>query len=289
MRTPFIVAEMGASHNSNFDRALAIVEAAAKAGANAVKLQTFTPELMVEPDTVIKAGPWAARNALELYRQAHTPRSWHKPLFERIRALGMIAFSSVFHPTDVDFLESLGCPQYKIASFEITDLDLIRYAANTGKSIIISTGMANEQEITDAVTVVDEVQMAKGGTLTLLKCTSAYPTPLAECNLLTIPDMRAAWTVNVGLSDHTIGSIAAVTATALGTTMIEKHLTLNRSDGGLDAAFSAEPDEFHHMCTACRQVVEAMGTVRYGPTESETPHLSLRRLPGLKRGELTHA
>lgn len=279
MSKPFIIAELSANHLGDYQRAVRLVEAAAEAGADAVKLQTFTPEQMVHAGVVIKSGPWAGREALSLYREAHTPREWHRPLFDLARSLGIEAFSSVFHPDDVEFLESLGCPRYKIASFELTDLDLIRCAAHTGKPIIISTGMATEEEILRAAVAADASTH-----LTLLKCTSAYPAPESEINLAAMqrltsfPRCRA-----FGLSDHTLGIGVAVAAAALGATVIEKHLTLSRADGGPDAAFSMEPAEFAQLVTECRRAEQAVGHVRYGPTAGEAAHLSLRRAPGGKR------
>jgi N-acetylneuraminate synthase len=279
--TPFIVAELGASHNGSFDRAMALVEAAAKAGASSIKLQTYTPEQMCDPEIMIESGPWAGRNLLGLYKECHTPRSWHAPLFARAKELGMEAFSSVFHKDDVDFLETLGCPRYKISSFEILDIPLIRHAAATKKPLIISTGMATWEEISEAVIA--------GGffDLTLLKCTSAYPSSVEDANLLAGRAMVNACVnppMKWGLSDHTLGLTVPVAATALGASMIEKHLTLSRSDGGPDAAFSSEPYEFSAMVKACREAAAAIGEVHYGPTPSEMSSLPLRRKPGGKRG-----
>lgn len=278
-----IVAELSANHLGSLNRALAIVEAAARAGADAVKLQTFTPEQMAEPGKLITSGPWAGREALELYREAHTPRAWHALLFQRASLLGLEAFSSVFHPDDVDFLETLGCPRYKIASFELTDHNLIAYAARTGKPIIISTGMALIEEICAAVFAA-RVSVDGFLDLTLLKCTSAYPALPQDANLAAgtmLPRITSCpkW----GFSDHTLGIGVAVAAATLGATMIEKHLTLARADGGPDAAFSMEPDEFAQMVTECRRAAAAVGEVRYGPTAAEAEHLSLRRAPGGKR------
>lgn len=281
-----IVAEISANHLGSLGRAVAIIEAAAAAGADAVKFQTFTPEQMVGPDLVISAGPWAGRHAIELYREAHTPRGWHDALFDRAHALGLVAFSSVFHPDDVDFLQALGCPLYKISSFELTDQLLIRYAARTGKPLVISTGMASFEEITAAVEAAQGCQ-----DLTLLKCTSAYPARPAEANLVAGQALsgyhfgRISQGLKWGLSDHTMGIGVAVAAAALGATMIEKHLTLTRADGGLDAGFSMEPAEFAQLVLECRCAAEAIGEVRYGPTAAEAPYLSLRRQPGAKRGE----
>lgn len=282
-RKPFIVAEMSANHLGSLARAHIIVEAAAKAGADAVKLQTFTPEQMVDPDRVIEAGPWAGKLAIDLYRKAHTPREWHAELFEHARALGLVAFSSVFHPDDVDFLESLECPIYKISSFELLDLPLIRHAASTGKPLIISVGMASETEIKQAARAADA-----SPDLTLLQCTSAYPAPPEEANLnamqylASIPRCR-----HYGLSDHSPGIGVAVAAAALGASVIEKHFTIRRYDGGPDAAFSMESWEFAQMVIECRKAAAAViGLVqREGPTPGEAASMLLRRKPGGKRGD----
>lgn len=281
MQSPFIVAEVSANHLGSLERAHAIVEAAAKAGASAIKLQTFTPEQMVDADKVIETGPWAGRLAIDLYREAHTPREWHANLFTHAKMLGMVAFSSVFHPDDVEFLETIGCPIFKIASFEATDLALIERAADTGKPIIISTGMCTYKEIETAV----ELAKASGCMdVTALKCTSAYPAPIEEANLATIEGMRYDLEVDTGLSDHTMGHTAAVMAIALGAKVIEKHLTLSRQDGGLDAAFSAEPAEFAALVKACQEAAQALGRCQYGPTPSEAASMLLRRPPAGKRG-----
>lgn len=277
-----IVAELSANHLGSLARARAIIDAAARAGADAVKLQTFTPEQMADPGAIVEAGPWAGCNLVDLYTAAHTPREWHPELFAYAREFGIEIFSSVFHPDDVDFLESLGCPRYKIASFELTDLDLIAYAARTGKPLIISTGMATFREIERAVAVVIR-HSPRAPMLTLLRCTSAYPASPADAHLATILDMASRLRCEVGLSDHTMGIGVAVAAAALGASMIEKHLTLARSDGGPDAAFSMEPHEFAQMVTECRRAAAAVGAVRYGPSAAEAAHLPLRRAPGGKR------
>lgn len=280
-----IVAELSANHNGSFERAIAIVSAAAKAGADAVKLQTFTPEQMANPDKVIDAGAWAGCNLLDLYQRAHTPRAWHAPIFTAARYFGVEAFSSVFHPDDVAFLESLDCPRYKIASFELTDHDLIRCAAATGKPLIISTGMATMEEIQQAVHAAYGCE-----DLTLLKCTSAYPATAEDANLAAGKALggftfgRILHGTKWGVSDHSPGIGVAVAAAALGATMIEKHLTISRADGGLDAAFSMEPAELAQMVTECRRAAAAVGEVRYGPTTAEAAHLALRRASGGKRG-----
>lgn len=280
-----IVAELSANHLGSLKRALAIVDEAAKAGADAVKLQTFTPEQMAKSGTIIKSGTWSGFDALDLYTEAHTPRAWHGPLFERIRSHGLIAFSSVFHPDDVDFLETLDCPIYKISSFELTDHALIAHAASRGKPLIMSTGMATFEEICAAANAATGCE-----DLTLLKCTSAYPARAADANLAAGKHLsehfqfgRIAHGTKWGLSDHSMGIGVAVGAAALGASVIEKHLTLRRADGGLDAGFSMEPAEFAQMVTECRRAAEAVGEIRYGPTASELAHVALRRTPGGKR------
>lgn len=273
--SPFIIAELSANHLGSLQRALALIEAAQAAGADAVKFQTFTPEQMVEPDVVIQEGPWVGRNALDLYRQTCTPRHWQRIMFQYAADIGIVAFSSVFHPDDVDFLETLGCPMYKISSFEITDLALIKHAAATGKPLFISTGMASFEDIALAAE-------AAGKGVTLLKCTSAYPAKVEDANLATMVELKTFG--RSGLSDHTLGLTVAGAATALGADAIEKHLTLTRADGGPDAGFSMEPHEFAEMVAHCRQVAASIGEVRYGPTDAERAHLSLRRKSGGKRG-----
>jgi sialic acid synthase SpsE len=276
-----IVAELSANHLGDIGRAYSLISHAKAAGADAVKFQAYTPEQMAEPGVLITSGPWAGREALELYREAHMPRAWFPELFECARELEIEAFSSVFHPDDVDFLETLGCPRYKIASFELTDHALISHAAATGKPLIISTGMAIYDEIAEAAFAAWH-----GGCrdLTLLKCTSAYPAPAHEINLAAMQHFGILPGTRYGLSDHTLGIGVAVAAAALGASMIEKHLTLARADGGPDAAFSMEPGEFTQMVVECRRASQALGEVRYGPSEAEAAHLGLRRASGGKRG-----
>jgi N-acetylneuraminate synthase len=278
-RRPFIVAEIGGNHRGNPEWARKLVDAAADAGADGVKFQCFTPEQMIDSGTMIEQGPWHGWNAVELYRSIWTPRPWFEQLFARARKRGLVPFSSVFHKDDVDFLETIGCPIYKIASFELTDTDLITYAARTGKPMMISTGMATTAEIDEAV-----VHSGLAEDLTLLKCTSAYPAQIEDSNLDTMRIMRRRWECDIGISDHTLGSTAAIVATALGATVIEKHLILVRAHGGPDAAFSAEPAEFATMVKACREAALALGEVRYGPTPAEASSLQFRRKPGQKRG-----
>lgn len=281
-RRPFIVAEVSANHLGSLMRAMGIVKAAAEAGADAVKFQTFTPEQMAPAGKVIESGPWAGRELVDLYREAHTPREWHADLFHYAQNLGMVAFSSAFHPDDVDFLETLACPIYKISSFELTDHALIRHAAKTGKPLIISTGMAELGEIC----LARHHALDAGCTdLTVLRCVSAYPADPKDANLATLAHMREVLRCAIGLSDHSPGIGVAVAATALGAEVIEKHLTLRRSDGGPDAAFSMEPEEFAQMVVECRRAAAAVGEVRYGPSLSETPSLALRRKSKGFRGE----
>lgn len=275
---PLIVAELGASHNGSFDRAMALVEAAAKAGADAIKTQCFDPLQMADPGVMIESGPWAGRELLDLYKETATPMDWHEPLFKRARELGMDGFASVFHVDDVDRMEAIDCPRYKISSFELLDLPLILHAAYTDKPLIISTGMGSYTEIRNAV----KVARAGGcSDITLLKCSSSYPAPVEELNLT---EMRSLPGDKYGLSDHTLTLGAAAAAAALGASMIERHLTLSRADGGHDALFSTEPSEFKAMVQLCREAAAAIGEVRYGPTESEMSSLPLRRKPGGKRG-----
>lgn len=277
---PLIIAEMSGNHNGSLDRALAIVEAAARAGAHAVKLQTYTADTMTldlardeffisDPDS-----PWQGKSLYRLYQEAHTPWDWHAPLFERARELGLVAFSTPFDASAVDFLETLDVPCYKIASFENVDLPLITRAAATGKPLIISTGMADRDEIDAAVTT------ARGAgcrNLVLLKCTSSYPAPAQESNLATIPDLRTRFGCEVGLSDHTPGIGAALAAVALGACVIEKHFTLARADGGVDAVFSLEPEELARLVEESGRAHAALGGVHYGPTEHERSSLVFRR------------
>ncbi|CAB4223238.1 SpsE Sialic acid synthase [uncultured Caudovirales phage] len=282
MKQPFIVAECSGNHNGDLQRALQLVQAAKDAGADAVKIQTFTPEQMVDPDLVIETGPWAGQKAIDLYRQTHYPREWHVPIFNFAHDLGLVELSSVFHRDDVDFLETIGCPIYKIASAEATDLDLIEYTAETGKPMIISTGMCSWEQM---VSAVDAARRGGCMDLTLLKCTTSYPAPIEEANLLTMDHIRHGLNVDAGLSDHTMGWIVPVAAVAAGAQVIEKHLTLSRDDGGPDAAFSMEPKEFKNMVEACRIAATAMGKPTYEATASERQYMHLKRPPAGKRGE----
>lgn len=272
---PFIIAEMSASHLGSLAHALEIVDAAAEAGADAIKVQTWTPGTMVGyPEYRLTSGPWAGRKLADLYAEAWLPWDWHQPIFDRAKSRGIEGFASVFDPGALMFLESLRVPRYKIASFELVDAHLLQLTAATGKPLILSTGMARKDEIHLAV------QFARAAgckELTLLKCTSAYPAQIADANLLTMRDMWESFGCEVGLSDHTMSPLAAITATALGAGVIEKHITLKRSDGGPDAGFSLEPHEFAAMVHGCRQAARALGSVRYGPSEAERAQSGLRR------------
>ncbi|WP_420851752.1 pseudaminic acid synthase [Pontibacter litorisediminis] len=266
---PFVIAEMSGNHNQSLERALAIVDAAADAGADAIKLQTYTADTMTLPGafTIEDEGSlWKGRELYDLYQEAYTPWEWHRPIFDRARERGMIAFSSPFDETAVDFLEELGAPLYKIASFENTDHPLLRRVAATGKPVIMSTGAATVQEVAEAVQVLRQAGCRE---LILLKCTSTYPATPENTNLLTIPHMRALYGVQVGLSDHTMGVGAAVAAVALGATVVEKHFTLRRADGGVDSAFSLEPEELHTLVVETERARLALGRVQYGVQRAE--------------------
>jgi N-acetylneuraminate synthase len=272
MRAPYIVAEVSCNHLGSLDRALALIAAAAAAGADAVKFQCWADDKMVLGDYTIAGTVWDGRDMRALYREAWTPWEWFPLLFDHARAHKIGCFASVFDHESLAFLEGLGCPRYKIASFEIVDLPLIEAVAKTGKPIVISTGMATHHEVGRAWELAENLD----ADVTLLKCTSAYPATAASANLNTMLDMMDLY-YPIGLSDHTLGLVVPVAATALGATMIEKHITLKRSDGGPDAAFSSEPHEFKAMVDACREAALSIGTVTYGPTESELPSLQFRR------------
>ena len=277
---PFIIAEMSGNHNQSLERALEIVEAAAKTGAHAMKIQTYTPDTMTldlderefhisDPKSL-----WAGNSLYKLYGEAYTPWEWHKPIFDRASELGIIAFSTPFDDTAVDFLEDLDVPCYKIASFENTDLPLIRRVAATGKPLIISTGMASIAELDDTIKAAREAGCKD---LILLKCTSTYPAAANNTNILTIPHMRELFGCEVGLSDHTMGVGVSVASVALGATVIEKHFTLNRADGGVDCTFSMEPAEMEHLVVETERAWQSLGKVSYGPTEAEKKSLLFRR------------
>jgi pseudaminic acid synthase len=290
--SPFIIAEMSGNHNQSLDRALEIVDVAASTGAHALKIQTYTPDTMTldldEREFYVSdsSNLWKGNSLYKLYAEAHTPWEWHKPIFDRARELGIIAFSSPFDDTAVDFLESLNVPCYKIASFENTDLPLIRRVAATGKPVIISTGMATVAELDETVRAAREAGCKD---LVLLKCTSTYPARPDNTNILTIPHMRKLFDCEVGLSDHTMGIGVSVASVALGASVIEKHFTLDRADGGVDSTFSMEPDEMHSLVVESERAWQALGNISYGPTDNEINSLQSRRslyiTKDLKEGE----
>ena len=277
---PYLIAELSANHNGSLERALKLVDAAAEAGAHAVKMQTYTADTMtldLDSDDFINTdiqSPWFGRKLHSLYKEAHTPWEWHKPIADRALERGLSWLSSPFDETAVDFLESLSVPMYKIASFECVDLPLIKYVARTGKPMIISTGMASVNEIWESV---EAARSEKNSAITLLHCTSSYPARPEDANLQTMSDMRERFSCPVGLSDHTLGSVIAIAASTLGATVIEKHLTLSRSDGGPDSTFSMEPQEFKQMASAIDLAMAGMGSIFYGPTESEKGSVLRRR------------
>lgn len=277
---PFVIAEMSGNHNQSLEQALRIVEAAAQAGAHALKLQTYTADTMTldiaDGEFFIKDAEslWAGSSLYSLYQQAHTPWAWHAPIFARARELGLIAFSTPFDETAVDFLESLDVPAYKIASFENTDIPLIRKVAATGKPMIISTGMASIAELDDSVR---EARKAGCKDLVLLKCTSTYPASPANSHLRTIPHLAQLFGCQVGLSDHTMGVGVSVAAVAMGATVIEKHFTLDRADGGVDASFSLEPAEMASLVVESERAWQGLGQVHYGATQAERKSLVFRR------------
>ncbi|MEI6490947.1 MAG: pseudaminic acid synthase [Verrucomicrobiota bacterium] len=290
---PFVIAEMSGNHNQSLERALEIVEAAARTGAHAIKIQTYTPDTMTidlderefhigDPDSL-----WAGESLYNLYKKAYTPWEWHAPIFAHARELGIIPFSSPFDETAVSFLEELEAPCYKIASFENTDIPLIQCAASTGKPLIISTGMATAEELDDTVRAA---RQAGCQDLILLKCTSTYPAEALNTNLNTIPDLCSRFGCEAGISDHTMGIGVSVTAVALGASVIEKHFTLNRADGGVDSAFSMEPDEMSQLVAEANRAWQALGMVSYGPTEAEKQSLQYRRslyvVKDMKEGEI---
>lgn len=290
---PFIIAEMSGNHNQSLERALEIVDAAANTGAHALKIQTYTPDTMTldldEREFHISDSNslWSGTSLYKLYSQAYTPWEWHKPIFEHARERGIIPFSTPFDDTAVELLEALDVPCYKIASFENTDLPLIRRVAATGKPLIISTGMASIAELDETVRAAREAGCKD---LILLKCTSTYPATAANTNIMTIPHMRELFECEVGLSDHTMGVGVSVASVALGATVIEKHFTLNRSDGGVDSAFSMEPLEMASLVVESERAWEAMGKVCYGATEAELKSLQFRRslyvVKDLKAGDV---
>lgn len=277
-QSPFIIAELSGNHNQDLSRGLAIIDAMAAAGAHAIKLQTYTADTMTLPGAHRIQDPaslWFGCELHELYQQAHTPWEWHRPLFERARQHGMLAFSSPFDETAVDFLETLGVPAYKIASFENTDWPLLRRVAATGKPVIMSTGASTLAEVAEAVGVLHEAGCRD---LILLKCTSTYPASPENTNLRTLPHFQQLFPdCLVGLSDHTAGVGAAVAAVALGACMVEKHVTLRRADGGVDSAFSLEPEEVASLVTETHRAWQALGRIQYGIQRAEEPSRLFKR------------
>lgn len=275
---PYLVAELSGNHRGEIRRAYELIDAARAAGADAVKLQTYTADTLTidhdGPGFRLEGGPWDGRRLYELYQEAATPWEWHAELFAHARRIGVTAFSSPFDPTAVALLRSLDAPAYKIASFELVDLPLIAAAAACGKPLIMSTGVASDAEVAEAVATARD---GGAGGVMLLHCTSAYPAPPREMHLRTIPDLAARYAVPVGLSDHTLGSEVAVAAVALGAVLIEKHFTLRRSDGGPDAAFSLEPDEFARLARETRNAWDALGVVRADDVEHRRFNAEFRR------------
>lgn len=275
---PYLIAEMSGNHNGDINRAMALIDAAKESGADAVKIQTYTADTITiecdRPEFRITEGLWEGRTLHELYQEAHTPWDWHKPLFKHAADIGITIFSSPFDSTAADLLQDLSAPAFKIASFEIVDIPLIKYVAGLGKPMILSTGMASLGDISEAVAAVREYPETP---LMLLHCTSGYPTPPEDCDLRTIAHLSEAFSVPTGLSDHTEGVAVPVASVALGAVVIEKHFTLSRADGGVDAAFSLEPDEFKSMARACDIAWRALGRVDYSPKSSESGTLQIRR------------
>lgn len=288
---PYVIAELSANHNGSMETALRIIDAAKQAGADAIKLQTYKPGTITldcdSEDFRITSGLWDGRTLYDLYQEAHMPWEWHKPLFEHAGKLGITIFSSPFDTTAVDLLEDLSAPAYKIASFEAVDLPLIRYAASTGKPLIISTGMADAEEIAEAVAAARD-----GGCreLAILHCVSGYPAPPEDYNLRTIPDMIERFGLVTGLSDHTLDNTTAIASVALGASIIEKHFTLDRSGGGPDDSFSLEPAEMAALCTGAKTAWQALGRVDYGRKSSEQGNVQFRRslyfVKDLKAGDV---
>ncbi|HGX6721557.1 pseudaminic acid synthase [Acinetobacter baumannii] len=288
---PYVIAELSANHNGHLETALKIIEEAKRCGADAVKLQTYSADTITlnsqNEEFMIRGGLWDGQSLYELYQKAQMPWEWHKPLFDRARALDITIFSSPFDRTAVDLLEDLNAPAYKIASFEAVDLPLIKYVASTGKPMIISTGMADKEEIGEAIQAAYD-----GGCkeLVVLHCVSGYPAPAEDYNLLTMVDMAKSFNVQVGLSDHTLDNTTAIAAVTLGACVIEKHFTLDRNGGGPDDSFSLEPIELQHLCQSAKTAWQALGRVDYGRKSSEQGNVKFRRslyfVKDLKAGDV---
>jgi N-acetylneuraminate synthase len=275
---PYIIAELSANHNGSIERALATIDEAKRCGASAIKLQTYTADTMTidcdRPEFLIKGGPWDSYKLYDLYKWAETPFEWHKAMFEHARKIGITVFSTPFDESAVDLLEELDAPAYKIASFELTDLPLIEYVAKTGKPMIMSTGMATEEEIQEAV---DAARNAGCKELVLLHCISSYPAPLEQANVSQLVELGKRFGVVPGLSDHTLGTTASVAAVALGACLIEKHFILNRADGGADSGFSIEPDELTRLCKDTHDAWSAVGKLGYVRQTAEDGSKVFRR------------
>jgi len=288
---PYIIAELSANHNGSLEKAKATILAAKESGANAIKLQTYTADTMTidcdHDEFMLKGGLWDGYKLYDLYEWAHTPYEWHEELFRYAKAIGITLFSTPFDETAVDLLENLGAPAYKIASFEITDLPLIRYIAATGKPIIMSTGMANEEEIALAI---DTVKQAGCTELVVLHCISSYPAPIEQANLLTMTDIINQHHVIGGLSDHTLTNVAAITAVALGANVIEKHFIVSKADKGPDSEFSIEPQQLSELCLDTYQAWQALGKVNYELSDNERENVKYRRslyfVADLKKGDV---
>ncbi|MEM7471493.1 MAG: pseudaminic acid synthase [Pseudomonadota bacterium] len=275
---PYCIAEISANHGGQLSRVFELIDQAVRVGADAVKIQTYRPDTITldadGPDFQIKGGLWDGRSLYELYEEAHTPWDWHKPIFEHAAKSGIALFSSPFDTTAIDLLEELGAPAYKIASFEAVDLPLIRYAASTAKPLIISTGMADSDEISEAIEAAREGGCTQ---LAILHCVSGYPAKASDYNLATLSDMQSRFSLVTGLSDHTLSNATAVASVALGASIIEKHFTMDRTAGGPDDSFSLEPDDFEALCTDARCAWEALGKVDYGLKSSEQGNAQFRR------------
>ncbi len=291
---PYVIAEMSANHNGDINNAFKIIEMSKRSGAHAVKLQTYKPDTITlnsrEPEFMIEGGLWHGQSLYELYESAFMPWEWHKPLFDYAEKIGISIFSSPFDNTAVDLLEDLNSPAYKIASFEAVDIPLIKYVASTGKPMIISTGMANAEEIEEAV----EAAKSSGcRQLAILHCVSGYPAPSEDYNLMTISDMKMRFKLPVGLSDHTLDNTTAIASVALGACIIEKHVTLDRNAGGPDDSFSLEEAELNHLCSSVHTAWQAVGNINYGRKSSEIGNVKFRRslyfVENIKEGEIIEA